>query len=368
MLVDLLLVSFYMASFPKRNICTYFCKTYTHTSVAVPSEVIDGADVAVLAGLRLTHCSGAGAFTGLRTVLSHKLLIQLQRGEWRDQWIALRHTAITVPGGLLLCSICWGKCSHTGYMVHRFLHSWRSLHHTGTPPYRKWSHTLRVLPSQRRRQGKATYRRSRCCWQHRRELQRREKPHPCLTQLWTPSVHSSAGKWLFPQLLTAAQLLPPRPQFDSGLLTGCSICYIAGTAQLSTAVLSTQVKQTVTKKDTHIHNEHGYSHINDLIRCCIEQYWNRPGPHTDTHSDYSLPVGFRWQGGVAGGKWSTGVRQGSTLSYTGIVIKLSRGTAWCLKSWIGISLHLSPGDREHGSTDHQGSWIYSDMKQTTVTM
>lgn len=52
----------------------------THTSVAVPFEVVDGADVVVLAGLGLAHSACAHAFTGLRTVLSHKFLLQLQDG------------------------------------------------------------------------------------------------------------------------------------------------------------------------------------------------------------------------------------------------------------------------------------------------
>lgn len=52
--------------------------THTHTFVAVTFEVVDGADVTVLAGLGLAHSAGAGAFTGLRAVLCHKLLLQLQ--------------------------------------------------------------------------------------------------------------------------------------------------------------------------------------------------------------------------------------------------------------------------------------------------
>lgn len=54
--------------------------TVKHTSEAVPFEVVDGADVVVLAGLGLAHGTCARAFTGLRTVLSHKLLLQLRDG------------------------------------------------------------------------------------------------------------------------------------------------------------------------------------------------------------------------------------------------------------------------------------------------
>lgn len=51
---------------------------HTHTSVAVPFEVIDGAHVSTLAALGLTHGARAGAFTALRTVFSHKLLVKLK--------------------------------------------------------------------------------------------------------------------------------------------------------------------------------------------------------------------------------------------------------------------------------------------------
>lgn len=51
--------------------------THTHTSVAVTFEVIDGTDITVLAGFGLADSAGACAFTGLRTVFSHKRLFQL---------------------------------------------------------------------------------------------------------------------------------------------------------------------------------------------------------------------------------------------------------------------------------------------------
>lgn len=57
--------------------------THTHTFVAVPFEIIDGADMIIWAGLRSAHCPGDGAFAGLRTVLSHKCLFQL-RDEGRE--------------------------------------------------------------------------------------------------------------------------------------------------------------------------------------------------------------------------------------------------------------------------------------------
>lgn len=56
----------------------YFLNEIIHTFVTVPFEIIDGADITVLAGRGLTHSAGACAFTGLRTVLSHKPFIQLQ--------------------------------------------------------------------------------------------------------------------------------------------------------------------------------------------------------------------------------------------------------------------------------------------------
>lgn len=51
--------------------------------MTVTFEVIDGADIIILAGLWMVHNTSAGAFIGLRTVLRHKFLLQLQVGQER---------------------------------------------------------------------------------------------------------------------------------------------------------------------------------------------------------------------------------------------------------------------------------------------
>lgn len=53
-------------------------KDKLQTFKAVPPEVIDGADVILLAGLGFAYNASAGAFASLRAVFSHKYLPQLQ--------------------------------------------------------------------------------------------------------------------------------------------------------------------------------------------------------------------------------------------------------------------------------------------------
>lgn len=52
-------------------------KDKLQTFEAVPPEVIDGADIILLAGLGFAYNAGAGAFARLRAVFSHKYLPQL---------------------------------------------------------------------------------------------------------------------------------------------------------------------------------------------------------------------------------------------------------------------------------------------------
>lgn len=162
----------------KRNQQTSKNKTRASTFMTVTFEVIDGADIIILAGLWLACNTSAGAFTGLRTVLGHKCLLQLQVGQkrWKERWneVKSHNSTHTVPQGILQRSICWSRCSHTVRMAHRFLHSWRNLCCTGTPPYRNWCHTRRVLPGWHKRRGKMTYKANRCCWHCRRGLGRRD--------------------------------------------------------------------------------------------------------------------------------------------------------------------------------------------------
>lgn len=51
------------------------------TFEAVPSEVIDDADLILLAGLGLAHRTGFRAFAGLGAVFGDKLLVELEDGE-----------------------------------------------------------------------------------------------------------------------------------------------------------------------------------------------------------------------------------------------------------------------------------------------
>ena len=119
------------------------------------------------------------------------------------------------------------------------------------------------------------------------------------------------------QHLTTVQLLPPGSQFDSCLLTGCSVRFITGTTQRYTIWLSTQVKQAVTEGQTRTYilsMNRLPTHRTTLS--CTGTIWKRGGilKLHSTHWDYSLLVGLGWQGGVASSKWSFGVRQCSTLS------------------------------------------------------
>lgn len=66
----------------------------THTSVAISPEVIDGADVSSLAGFGLAHSSDARAHTGLGTVFSHEVLIQLQDGDTKEEVSCLENKAL----------------------------------------------------------------------------------------------------------------------------------------------------------------------------------------------------------------------------------------------------------------------------------
>lgn len=120
------------------------------------------------------------------------------------------------------------------------------------------------------------------------------------------------------QHLTTFQLLPPGSQFDSCLLTGCSVCFITGTTQRCTACLSAQVKHTVTEGQTHIQTEHvqAADSQNHIIshRDNLEKGGRCIKTALHTHSGYSLLVGFGWEGGVAGSKRSLWVRKRSTLS------------------------------------------------------
>lgn len=98
---------------------------WTRTFVAVTFEVVDGAHVSVLAGLRLTHSTGTATLTRLRAVLGHKLLFELQDGEiWAHivTW-SHRYTVTRVTEGHLQGSICLGRCSHTEHMAHKSPHS-----------------------------------------------------------------------------------------------------------------------------------------------------------------------------------------------------------------------------------------------------
>lgn len=52
--------------------------------------------------------------------------------------------------------------------------------------------------------------------------------------------------------LTTVELLPPRSQLDSFILTGGRICFVTGTTQLLAATLGTQVKEAVAEMYTNI--------------------------------------------------------------------------------------------------------------------
>lgn len=52
--------------------------------------------------------------------------------------------------------------------------------------------------------------------------------------------------------LTAAELLPPRSQLDSCILTGSRVCVVTGTTQLLAATLGTQIKQAVAEMYANI--------------------------------------------------------------------------------------------------------------------
>lgn len=53
-------------------------KDKLQTFKAVPLEVIDGADVILMAGLGFAYNTGAGAFARVRAVFSHEYVPQLQ--------------------------------------------------------------------------------------------------------------------------------------------------------------------------------------------------------------------------------------------------------------------------------------------------
>lgn len=81
----------------------------------------------------------------------------------------------SVPLDFSQGSICFGSCSHTVCTAHRFPRSWRSLRRTGILPCSDWRHTRRGLPDPHKKRGKMTYKGNRCCWHHKRGLEKRER-------------------------------------------------------------------------------------------------------------------------------------------------------------------------------------------------
>lgn len=109
--------------------------------------------------------------------------------------------------------------------------------------------------------------------------------------------------------------------------------------------------QTHNRCGTNTHNTHVTfewrtwsntlcSNLNSTVAVSRQQF-----QHTHGQTDHSLLVGFRRQRGMAGSERALGVRQRSTLSHAVVAIELRLRAVRCLKPWIWIGLHLSPGDR-----------------------